>query len=62
MQEKRLKIDFWLVFWTILIIINILAMLASWYTADLMNYWFCAIMLMYCVVGAYMSLPEDKQK
>ena len=63
MKESRLKVDFLLVFWCFLIVLNILAMSASWYIGDLTNYWFCAIMLMYCVAGAYFSLPsEDKNE
>jgi hypothetical protein len=61
MKQKRLKVDFWLVFWGFLIIINLFAMVASWYTGDLTNYWYCAIMLLYCVVGYYFSVPREER-
>jgi len=63
MKQNRLKVDFLLVFWGFLVILNTLAMFSSWYIGDLTNYWYCAIMLLYCVVGLYFSLPsEDKDE
>jgi len=62
MEEKRLKVDFLLVFWIFLIFLNLMAMAASWYINDLNNYWFCAIMLLYCIAGAYLSIPKEKEK
>lgn len=62
MEEKRLKVDFLLVFWLFLIFLNIMAMAASWYMNDLQNYWYCAIMLLYCIGGLYISLPKEKEK
>ena len=62
MKEKRLKVDFLLVFWMFLIFMNLMAMAASWYVGDMGNYWFCAIMLLYCVAGSYLSLPKEKEK
>ncbi len=60
MKKERLKVDFWLVFWGFLVIINLFAMGASWYTGDLTNYWYCAIMLLYCVAGYYFSAPKEE--
>ena len=57
MNNNRLKVDFLLVFWGFLVILNLISMGISWYIEDLTNYWYCAIMLLYCVVGLYFSLP-----
>ena len=57
MSAERPKIDLWLVFWGALVIINLLATFISWYTGDLTNYWYCAIMFLYCTIGFYFSLP-----
>tara|TARA_R110000751_G_scaffold140738_1_gene244429 strand:- start:725 stop:913 length:189 start_codon:yes stop_codon:yes gene_type:complete len=62
MEEKRLKVDFLLVFWVLLILLNLAALSASWYADDLTNYRYSAIMLIYCIGGAYFSLPKDKEK
>lgn len=63
MNNNRLKVDFLLVFWGFLVILNLISMGISWYIEDLTNYWYCAIMLLYCVVGLYFSLPsEDKDE
>jgi len=62
MEEKRLKVDFLLVFWTFLIIINLCSIVASWYVGDWQNYWFCVIMLLYCTAGAYLSTPKKDQE
>jgi hypothetical protein len=62
MKEERLKIDFNLAFWTLLIAVNLFALAASWYVNDSTTYRYCAIMLLYCVTGAYLSLPKDKKK
>ena len=62
MEEKRLKVDFLLVFWILLILLNLAAMSVSWYIDDLINYRYSAIMLLYCLAGSYLSFPKDKEK
>lgn len=61
MNKDRLKIDFWQAFWGFLIIINSIALLSSWYIKDLTNYWYCVIMILYCVVGLYFSTPREEK-
>jgi|TARA_Y100000310_G_scaffold111631_1_gene110023 hypothetical protein len=58
MKEERLKVDFQMVFWAFLIAVNLLAMGMSWYVGDMLNYGFCAIMLLYCIMGAWCAIPE----
>lgn len=60
MEDKRLKVDFLLVFWGFLIILNLFSMAASWYVGDLTSYWYGAAMLLYCAAGFYFSLPEEE--
>ena len=62
MKEGRLKVDFHLAFWTFLIAVNLFALAASWYVSDLTAYWYCGMMLLYCVTGAYLSLPREEKK
>jgi len=62
MKKERLKVDFQLVFWTFLIMVNSFALVVSWYVGDTLNYWFCAIMLLYCIMGAWCSVPEKEDK
>jgi len=63
MNEKRLKVDFLFAFWGSLIVLNILSMSVSWYIGDLANYWYCAVMLLFCIAGLYFSFPRgDKDK
>jgi len=63
MNDNRLKVDFLLVFWGFLVILNLISTAVSWYIGDLTNYWYCVIMLLYSAVGLYFSLPsEDKDE
>tara|TARA_R110000744_G_scaffold272993_1_gene385908 strand:+ start:178 stop:369 length:192 start_codon:yes stop_codon:yes gene_type:complete len=60
MNKKRLKFDLLLFFWGFLIILNLFSMAASWYILDLTNYWYGAVMLLYCTAGFYFSLPKEE--
>jgi hypothetical protein len=62
MKKERLKVDFQLVFWTFLIMVNLFAMGMSWYVGDTLNCWFCATMLLYCIMGAWCAIPEKDDK
>jgi hypothetical protein len=62
MKKERLKVDFQLVFWTFLIMVNLFAMGMSWYVGDTPNYWFSAVMFLYCIMGAWCAIPEKDSK
>lgn len=61
MRKERLKVDFWLVFWGFLVVINLFAMVASWHIGDLTNYWYCAIMLQFCIAGYCLTAPREEE-